>query len=159
MAGVWETLFGSPPLQPVQGDPVNPAYSQMPNTTAPITDLRGAGPSTWASRPHDQNVQSRNMGGYNRNQVWGGPDYQWRQAHGYNNDLPTTPLADPDYYPDPSITANIRDAQARGQAAHDAEIAWATNPRRRNLPPGQQPQPSRPNQVMGPLSTGMWDGQ
>ena len=32
MAGVWETLFGSPLLQPVQGDPVNPAYSRMPSS-------------------------------------------------------------------------------------------------------------------------------
>ena len=43
MAGVWESIFGSPPLQPVQGDPINPAYSRMPSATAPITDVRGRG--------------------------------------------------------------------------------------------------------------------
>ena len=66
------------------------------------------------------------MGGYaNLSVPMGGSAYQWRQAHGYNNDLPTTPPPDPDYYLDPSITANIRDAQARGQAAHDAAMPFS----------------------------------
>ena len=108
MANWYESLFGNLPLQPVLGQQINPAYSQMPSATAPITDLRGAGPSSWASRPHDQNVQSRNLGGYiNLSEPMGGGAYQWRKAHGYNNDFPTTPLPDPDYYADPSITAHI----------------------------------------------------
>ena len=89
------------------GEPINPAYNQMPNMTAPITDISGAGPSSWMSRPHDQNIQSRNSVGYVDPSPLGGPDYQWRKAHGYEGNLPTTPLADPDYYPDPSITAHI----------------------------------------------------
>lgn len=137
MAGVWETLFGSPPLQPVQGDPVNPAYSRMPSATAPITDVRGAGPSAWASRPHDQNWASRNLGGYiNPSVPMGGPDYQWRKAHGYEQDFPTTPLEPPDYYADPSITAHIRAAQDSAP-----------------------PDPQRSLQIAGPLSRGMWGGQ
>ena len=101
-----------PPLQPINGTPINPAYNQMPNMTAPITDISGAGPSSWMSRPHDQNIQSRNLGGYNRNEVWGGPDYQWRKAHGYEGNLPTTPLADPDFIPtDPEILGRIRAKQ------------------------------------------------
>ena len=106
----WIKNYLQGPLQPVDGVPINPAYRQMPDAQAPITDLRGAGPSTWASRPHDQNWASRNLGGYNKNEMLGGPDFQWRKAHGYNNDLPTTPLADPDTIPaDPGIVARIKD--------------------------------------------------
>ena len=138
MAGVWESIFGSPPLQPVQGDPINPAYSRMPSATAPITDVRGQGVGAWMSRPHDQNLQSRNMGGYYNNNIqMGGPAFQWQRAHGWvGRDPPSTTLEPPDYYADPSITAHIRAAQDSAP-----------------------PDPQRSLQIAGPLSRGMWDGQ
>lgn len=107
----WIKNYLQGPLQPIDGTPVNPAYQQMPDAQAPITDLRGAGPNTWASRPHDQNAQSRDLGGYiDLSEPMGGGAYQWRKAHGYNSDLPTTMLADPDTIPtDPGILARIKD--------------------------------------------------
>lgn len=117
-------LNGSP-LQPVLGDPINPAYQQMPNATAPITDVRGAGPSSWMSRPHDQDLRSRNLGGYYDSSVpLGGDAYQWRRAHGWEpRDYPTTPLPDPDFIPmDPSILARIRAAQ--GASDDDSGSGW-----------------------------------
>ena len=92
-----QTWLHGPPLQPVNGDPINPAYNQMPTMTAPITDLRGAGASTWMSRPHDQSIGSRNLGGYVNSRPLGGPDYQWQKAHGLGGDLPRGPLADPNF--------------------------------------------------------------
>lgn len=136
--GWWDSIFG-----PSTG------YQAMPDA-ASVTDVRGLGPSNWASRPHDQNLQSRNMGGYYDNSIqMGGPAYQWQKAHGLGGDLPLTPLPDPDTIPsDPRLVAHIRDAQARRQAAQAAD-EWATNPRRTNLPPGQARHPSRPNEIMG----------
>ena len=106
-----QTWLHGPPLQPVNGDPINPAYNQMPNATAPITDIRGAGPSTWMSRPHDQNVQSRNMAGYYL--PFTGNDLDavgWQKTHGWlSRDPPKTPLPDPNFIPtDPEIMARIK---------------------------------------------------
>ena len=116
-----QNLRNGPPLQPVDGVPISSAYQQMPAMTAPITDLRGAGPSTWMSRPHDQNIGSRNLGGYVDPKPLGGPDYQWRKVHGYEQDFPTTPLADPDFIPsDPEIMGRIRAKEYQD---------WANDPR------------------------------
>ncbi len=114
-----QTWMHGPPLQPVQGDPVNPGYRQMPQATS-IDDRRPmAGPAQWASRPHDQDFRSTNMAGY-----WTVPSLDsidWLKAHGWldrsrDNTVMTMP-PDPDYIPtDPSILARIRAAQdAKGE--------------------------------------------
>ena len=119
-----QNLRNGPPLQPVDGVPISPAYRQMPNATAPIVDTRGAGPSSWASRPHDQDLQSRNLGGYvSSSAQFGGPAYQWQKTHGFTGNLPTTPLADAGFIPtDPSIMARIRAAQ--GAATSSDDLGW-----------------------------------
>jgi hypothetical protein len=110
-AGWLQNWWNGPPLQPVLGDQINPAYQQMPNATAPITDVRGAGPSSWASRPHDQDLLSRNMMGYYTPIDLDAVDWQ-RKTGFLTQKLPTTPLQDPDYIPtDPEIMARIKAAQ------------------------------------------------
>ena len=110
----WTDWLFSKPLRPVNGDPINPAYRQMPDATAPIEDVRSQGAGAWMSRPHDQNIQSRNLAGYY--QVPSLDSITWQQGHGWDRDPPRTPLADPDFIPtDPSIVARIK------QKAWDAD--------------------------------------
>jgi hypothetical protein len=128
------SMWNEPPLQPVLGDPINPAYQQMPNA-ASVTDVRGAGPSSWASRPHDQDLLSRNMAGYYRPLVGNEMDaYSWQKTHGWlGRDPPKTPLPDPDYIPtDPSIMARIKAAQDAQDA--DEMGGWGPVTPSQNLP-------------------------
>ena len=105
----WTDWLFSKPLQPVNGDPINPAYRQMPDATAPIEDVRSQGAGAWMSRPHDQNFQSRSLGGYY--QVPSLDSIDWQKRQGFN--LPKAPLPDPDFIPtDPSIMARIRQANS-----------------------------------------------
>jgi hypothetical protein len=120
----WQDLLhawiNGPPLQPVLGDPINPAYQQMPNAKADIEDRQNAGPSSWASRPHDQDLLSRNMMGYYTPIDLDAVDWQ-RKTGFLTQKLPTTPLQDPDYIPtDPEIMARIK-------AAKDAQDATSNS--------------------------------
>ena len=128
MANWYESLFGNLPLQPVLGVPINPAYQQMPNATAPITDVRGQGTGAWMSRPHDQDIASRNLGGYAKPKTMDQIDYLKNRGW-LGQGPPTTPLQDPDYYPDPTITANIKAAQSQGFTSDQIQNAlqlWQT---------------------------------
>jgi hypothetical protein len=112
--GWQDWIFGNLPLQPVLGDQVGPGYQQMPSATN-IEDRRAAaGPAQWASRPHDQDLQSRNMSGFYKAPSIDAID--WQKSHGWlGRHPPTAPLSDPDFIPlDPSIMARIKAAGAQG---------------------------------------------
>jgi len=119
MSASWtDWIFGNLPLQPVQGDPVNPAYQNMPSSKNVDDRRAAAGPMQWASRPHDQDSQSYNLSGYYK--PWNPNDLdaiEWQKRTGFlNRQLPTKPLPDPDYIPtDPSIVAHIRAAGDQAQ--------------------------------------------
>jgi len=113
MPGWLQNWWNGPPLQPVLGDQINPAYQQMPSSKN-VEDRRvAAGPAQWASRPHDQDFQSYNMSGYYMPFNLDAVDWQ-RKTGFFNQKLPTTPMSDPNYIPtDPSIVAHIKAAQDR----------------------------------------------
>jgi len=139
MSGWLDNLFGNLPQQPAhppsRGEFWGPGYRAMPDMTAPIEDARGnhnIPPSS--TRPHDRLPWTRsgiNPFGtpYNMDQ------WDYLESHLPGGQMPTTALQDPDFAYDPSIVANIRDAQQ--QAYRQRMGGWADLP----SPADQVPQP------------------
>ena len=144
MAGVWETLFGSspPPAHPAsRGMTFGANYQGMP-ASQNIEDRTAPGANVFPSRPHDQLNRNR-IGPYG--QTYNLDQYSWLQNNLPGGQPPTTSLQDPNLALDPSITANIKDAQARAQAAQ--MNGWGPVTPSQNMP-----------RIAGPLSQGMWNG-
>jgi hypothetical protein len=151
VAGVWETLFGSPP------PPAHPAsrgallgmggYQQMPDMKAGIEDQRHQIPESTSLSP-EAAINAGILSKYPRgSHVYNADAWAWLQQH-MPSELPTTPIAG-----SPAMPSGTMDGGASSEF-----VPSSLGSQRGPVAPSSLG-PQRGPQIAGPLSQGMWDGQ